>query len=66
MATETTRRLPVESYDDKEKTPKEKAEPKVKDPILEVRRIVKRAQALEKPEQRYLLEILRAMVGEGS
>ncbi len=62
MATETTRRLPVESYDDKEKAPKEKA-PKVKDPIMEVRRIVKRAQALEKPEQRYLLEILRAMVG---
>jgi hypothetical protein len=57
MATETTRKLPVEDYADKEK------ETKVKDPILEVRRIVKRAQALEKPEQRYLLEILRAMVG---
>ncbi len=57
MATETTRKLPVEDYVDKEKAPK------VRDPILEVRRIVKRAQALEKPEQRYLLEILRAMVG---
>ncbi len=59
MATET-KKLPVEDYMDAQK----KAEPKAKDPIMEVRRIVKRAQALEKPEQRYLLEILRAMVGE--
>lgn len=58
MANETTRKLPVEDYKDAESKPA-----KVKDPILEARRILKRLELLEKPEQRLVLEKLKAMVG---
>ncbi len=44
---------------------KDEAKPeRAKDPILEVRRIVKRAALLDKPEQRYLIECLKKLVGE--
>lgn len=58
MANETTRKLPVEDYADQVK----KA-PKPKDSLLEARRILKRLELLEKPEQRLVLEKLKAMVG---
>ncbi len=48
-------------------TAKDEAESKVakvKDPILEARRILKRLELLEKPEQRLVLEKLTKMVGE--
>jgi hypothetical protein len=42
----------------------EVVEVKVKDPILEVRRLLKRAEQLPKPEQALLLARLKALVGE--
>lgn len=58
MATET-KKLEVQDYKDAEPKPA-----KVKDPILEARRILKRLELLEKPEQRLVLEKLTKMVGE--